>query len=396
MKGTSTPRRTRPYRLALGLLGSATATAIALPLSTTPASATATPFHRDTGPTVVASGLDNPRGLVVSHGTLYFAQAGKGGDGPCVETPEGGRNCLGGTGEVSRLRLHTAYPAEVRAVATGLPSLGEQDTGNSAIGPSDVTIDKHGQVWVTIGLGGAPAVRNVALGNTRLSRQLATVGVVKHGSYRVRADLGAFEQTHNPDGTVGPDTNPQSLISTRKGVLVADAGGNDILSVRAMGKISTRFVLPTKPAVPNPFDPNAPAIEPQAIPDSIVRGPDGAYYFGELTGFPFVPGTAAVWRWVPGHAPTVYADGFTNIIDLSFTCNGNLLVLEIAKDGLTSPNGPIGALIEVSKRTGARSTVPTGDLFAPGGITVDGKDVYLSDNSILAGQGRILRVRVGN
>ena len=41
---------------------------------------------------VIASGLDNPRGLVVRYDTLYIAQAGKGGDGSlgCVSNPEGG------------------------------------------------------------------------------------------------------------------------------------------------------------------------------------------------------------------------------------------------------------------------------------------------------------------
>ena len=34
----------------------------------------------------------------------------------------------------------------------------------------------------------------------------------------------------------------------------------------------------------------------QSVPTSIVKGPDGAYYVGELTGFPFQVGAARVWR----------------------------------------------------------------------------------------------------
>lgn len=130
----------------------------------------------------------------------------------------------------------------------------------------------------------------------------------------------------------------------------------------------------------------------------MVRGPDGAFYVGQLTGFPFANGTATVWRIKPGEEPTVYADGFTNIIDLAFTERGNLLVLEIARDGLLGPlvlqNGQWGgALIEVSKKdTSQRATLLADPLFAPGGIAVDNDDVYVSNRSIFAGEGEILKI----
>ena len=41
--------------------------------------------------TVVMSGLDNPRGLAFApNGALYVAEAGRGGDGPCVVNAEHG------------------------------------------------------------------------------------------------------------------------------------------------------------------------------------------------------------------------------------------------------------------------------------------------------------------
>ena len=54
------------------------------------------------------------------------------------------------------------------------------------------------------------------------------------------------------------------------------------------------------------------------MPTSVVKGPDGAYYVGQLTGFPFPPGGANVWRVKPGHDPEVFKGGFTNIIDIAF------------------------------------------------------------------------------
>jgi hypothetical protein len=58
------------------------------------------------------------------------------------------------------------------------------------------------------------------------------------------------------------------------------------------------------------------------------------YYVGQLTGFPFPPGGANVWRVKPGHDPQVFKGGFTNIIDIAFDKRGRLYVLEIATGGL--------------------------------------------------------------
>jgi hypothetical protein len=66
----------------------------------------------------------------------------------------------------------------------------------------------------------------------------------------------------------------------------------------------------------------------------VAVGPDGAYYVGQLTGFPFPVGGARVFRVVPGHRPQVFARGFTNIIDIAFDRHGRLHVLEIASDGI--------------------------------------------------------------
>ena len=130
------------------------------------------------------------------------------------------------------------------------------------------------------------------------------------------------------------------------------------------------------------------------MPTSVVRGPDGALYVGQLTGFPFLPGGARIYRVVPGHAPMIYAEGFTNIIGLAFAPNGTLYVLEISASGLASGDPPFGALFRVG-RNGAKTQIQTSmPLFAPGGITMgpDGA-LYVTTNSILPGAGQVLRIK---
>lgn len=76
----------------------------------------------------------------------------------------------------------------------------------------------------------------------------------------------------------------------------------------------------------------------QAVATSVAIGPDGAYYVGELKGFPGPTGASRVWRIEAGtlHAEcgnnpacTVVTDGFTSIIDLTFGPDGTLYVVEI-------------------------------------------------------------------
>jgi hypothetical protein len=88
------------------------------------------------------------------------------------------------------------------------------------------------------------------------------------------------------------------------------------------------------------------SISVQSVPTSVVVGPDGALYVGELTGAPFQPGSARIWRIAPNRKMSVYARGFTNISDLAFD-GKNLLVLEIDSKGLLHPEAS-GALIRLA------------------------------------------------
>src|SRR6188472_273492 len=84
------------------------------------------------GPEVVATGLDNPRGLAIGpDGALYVAEAGRGGDGPCVPGPFG-EACYGPSGAITRIGHHGQ-----ERIVTGLSSFASPG-GGLAFGPHDI------------------------------------------------------------------------------------------------------------------------------------------------------------------------------------------------------------------------------------------------------------------
>jgi hypothetical protein len=336
---------------------------------------------------VVASGLNNPRGLAFGFdGALYVAEAGVGGEGPCITSPEGGEACYGPSGSITRINLAEGSQS---VFAGGFPSLAEGGFG--ATGPTDITF--NGPVaYVIVGLGADPAAR-AELGDAG-SGFGQLVQLTRKGKWKFAKDVSAYESKANPDGGA-IDSNPYSVLAIGGKAYVADAGGNDLVMVPGKGKIKTIAVFPDRLVE---FPPGSGEMMPmQAVPTSVVRGPDGAFYVGQLTGFPFPVGGANVFRIVPGSEPEVFADGFTNIIDIAFGQDGSLYVLEIVANGLLSadpadPTSLTGALIKVDP-DGTRTTIASEGLIAPGGLAIgpDGA-IYVSNYSIFPGMGEVVKI----
>ena len=150
---------------------------------------------------------------------------------------------------------------------------------------------------------------------------------VSKGSTRKLADLQEYELQNDPtgDGTAeGSDPFDLARLAGGK-TLIADAAGNDLLVADETGNIDWVATFPAQNGE-------------QAVPTSVVIGPDGAYYVGELTGFPATPGLSRVWRVAPGtlhaHCGTspacsVVTTGLTSIIDLVFGQDGKLYVAQL-------------------------------------------------------------------
>ena len=180
-------------------------------------------------------------------------------------------------------------------VLTGLPSVANADGGDAA-GLQDILFDAGGQAYGLFGLGANPAQRDAlgAFGAPYLGT-VAMLGLNGSGTVTTVADIAKHEQTDNPDGGL-VDSNPFKFVRKADGsFIVTDAGGNSFVQVASNGAISTLGVLPPQPN-PLPFGPPF----YQAVPTGVAVGPDGSSFVGQLTGFPFPPGFANVFRQAAG------------------------------------------------------------------------------------------------
>jgi hypothetical protein len=361
-------------------------------------------------PEVVASGLNAPNKLAFGpDGALYISEAGTGGEpntdhSNCAPAgDEGGEMCYGDTGSITKLD----GDAQTRVVE-GLPSVAGDE---GAIGPADVAVAPDGTVYTVIGLGTDPNERD------GLGEPFTSFGTVySQGPLEteptVFADVAAFERDNDPDADAPrdpqdtdptTDSNPYAITMTGDGtLLVADAGGNDVVAVDGTGTVSLVAVLPYGDADAPEFlgAPPGTKIKMQPVPTSVevvpseLPGPlgDEQVLIGQLTGFPFPVGGANIYQLNDSTDPTdnldVAHDGLTNVIDVAVAPDGTLYVLEIASNGLLSET-PMPALIQLRPDGTRKAILNSSDLIFPGGVAVDGDGmVYVSD----AATGNVIKV----
>jgi hypothetical protein len=374
---------------------------------------------------VVAKGLNSPRRLTFGpSGDLYVAVAGVGG--------EDSRRCVPGTGVLgTATRFCPSQNSAVDQVTlTGhstpvlkiLPSVRETDTGqvtgvnavafhagHPAILMGDVQSDATGEAPLNGGQAGSFGVLAEAKPYRKTGQMLLNGG---------GADISSFAATHpQPAATLGGlpgdtlyDSNPQDLVPYRGGYAVVDAGANDVLTVSSTGatdvlnvdstlpvSIAARLPTTDETAPANSLGPDSPAqtIAAQAAPSSVTVGPDGALYVGVPRGFPSLPGSAAVYRIVPGQAP-VAVTGLTRVTDLAFSPTGQLLILESNTDGELAPVSARGALLSATLHgttpvTATNLQIP--GLVDPVGLAINSSgNAYITNDASGAHQGQIIKV----
>ena len=254
------------------------------------------------GFTVVASHLNNPRGLSPAPGGgLYLAEAGSGGK-VCVSGGEQGTTCVGKTGSFDLVTRHG-----IERLVTGLIS-GSGPGGVAAEGPVSVSAGPHGRIYGLFGLNSHEVPPPGAIPSGLRATALAELGrLVKVTPYRSLSDIGdqdwAWTSTRVTLAPKDfPDANPNAVLYSHGHVYVVDAGANILVEVQRDGtaKVLAFFGVPK-------------GSQSDSVPTCVARGPDGALYVGELLGGFHDPGHARIWRVVPGHAPKVWATGLSTV-----------------------------------------------------------------------------------
>lgn len=321
--------------------------------------------------TVVADGLQSPRGLTFGPGgRLYVAQTGAGAT----------------SGKITEITRPWSATPTLRDVVTGLISVGDE---GEFVGVSGLSAIGNGNIYAIMALSNA----GTPFPHSRLGHLLA---LSPGGQVRNVANVGDFNYAWTgahtslvPFGDF-PDANPYGVLALADKVYVADAGANTLNLVRPNGS----------QAIIAFFANNVLA---DSTPTCIAKGPDGALYVGTLAlvdSIVFGP-SAIVYRVDPRAArpgdlatvlslATPWATGLWPINGCAFGPDGSFYASEL----ITSPDFSGGDVVKIPFATPAVHISLTGNALAfPGGVAV-GPDahVYVSNGTAFLPEGQVLRL----
>jgi hypothetical protein len=271
----------------------------------------------------------------------------------------------------------------VHRVVSGLVSFAGEE-GSAATGVDGVAVHGNGGIFgiITESIPGLERL-GLPLSPEELARARAQVGQLiqanPSGHWKAVATVGDvdFRWTEEHFEELGveqpPDANPYGVFVAGGERWVVDAAANTLDEVRPNGSVRVVAFIPSPPVS-------------DSVPTCLDRGPDGAFYVGELTGFGNGPGASVVWRVVPGHAPEQWATGLTTVTGCGFGSDGQFYATEFTTLGCENPEEDFvpekGAVVRVPAHSSSPISIAEGLSF-PGGFAAgaDGA-IYVSNWSI--------------
>jgi hypothetical protein len=351
----------------------------------------ASPVAAAVQPTVIASGLVNPKGFTWGpDGAMYIALADSAGGGarPQVEpvpatrttgaagaqpTVPGIGSTHAGTRSGSVVKIVNGCPV---TVASGFPSATDPNLG-WAFGVSAVAF-LNGQLYALVDGGGA-STQNPNLPN-------GIYRVNTDGTPTLVADLSAWlraNEVSDPHEPLTPDGEPFAMIAVGDALLVSESNHEQLLRISPDGTIARMIDF-------SPFG--------DSVPTGFAPAADGGIYIGFLSPLPFEAGTAKVMKVdAGGHATDVWT-GLTAVTAIAVGPDGTLYATELTTgpDSGTKPPFVIPGTGKIVKQTGPSSSVdvvtgltaPDSLAFGPdGGLYVGGPAIGAYHN-----EGMILRI----
>lgn len=411
--------------------------------------------------TTLATGLNNPRGISFgSDGSIYVGETGLGGSGKCQPSPstQFADICAGQTGSVTKV----APDGTQSRVIDNFDSLALQPTNEQGAGPQQLKFDSNGNAYLLVGYAGFPGNRDLELNQLAQGLDLPPDQAViappappedvlgtedlaklfqvdlETQEYTEIFDFAKYEILNNVDGG-DVISNPYDLEILNDRAYVVDAGANVIYDLDLDGTDVDAVAAPTQfvdnlefpPGTMAPPSEDVPGFDPeqleemptggmspdvrdsepqpgsmlptaldlQSVPTGATIGPDGAYYFGELTGFPYPEGEARVFRLGADGEIEVVAEGFTQISDITFDPDGNLVVLQFADlaQWKESVNGSLaglpGSIIQVTP-DGIKTVLVEEGVFSATGLDFGPNgDLFLVNNGV-GTEGELVRVEL--
>ena len=235
---------------------------------------------------VIAWGFDSPRGITFVGSKGLVAEAGHGSDNPadCFTTPFG-NTCVGNTSRISWVNTTTHGPTPL---TTGIFSIALDPV--ETIGVSGLSY-RSGKIYAQIGATSREVPAKFAIGQE--AGDLIKVNP-NTGSWTTIAQVGDdmydytvnnFPIQPNPKvcgqcpGTQEHDANPNDVLATSNGWLVADSGANTLTRVSKNGTTKVLAYFGWR----DPTFTNFPSDE---VPTCLARTDDGIW-IGTLAGHLF-------------------------------------------------------------------------------------------------------------
>ena len=321
--------------------------------------------------TPVASGLDSPRGLLVSaNGTLLVAEAGHGGDS-CMPSPAG-EFCIGTSSQISKVDTATGTHTPI---VTGLYSRSVATEGITGIdgiaaeyGRLVGVITSFPQELDTWSCTGQPSDCTDTLTAAR-AQAGQLIRFTTAGTWKPVAGVGASDYqwavaNNHAYSTEPANANPYGVYALPAGEYVADAGANTLDHVAANGATSVVSALAPPPPGGFPAD---------TVP-TCVTTLHGNLYAGSLSGHLWKRGRNVT----PTQVPVVDANGNSLIHHVTGCVSdertGAIYLVDMwGTPGPPVPAGPqsaagTGSVVELARD--GRATVLASGLDFPNGITL--------------------------